>query len=97
MNYKYRVKGVVEKPFILRGTHFRIGGKIDLHIDESELNFIKERCKLTQATDLQKVYETPKPIQHTTQVKAQNQTQKVVRNEQPKVNGTNKVENTSKV
>lgn len=90
MNYKYRVKGVVEKPFILRGTHFRIGGKIDLHIVESELNFIKERCKLTQVIDLQKVAETPKPIQNTTQVKAQTN-QKVVRNEQPKVNGTNKV------
>ena len=96
MNYKYRVKGVVEKPFILRGAHFRIGGKIDCHIIEDELNFLKERCKLTQVIDLQKVAETPKPIQHTTQVKAQN-IQKVVRNELPKVNGTNKVENTSKV
>ena len=96
MNYKYRVKGVVEKPFILRGAHFRIGSKIDLHIVESELNFIKERCKLTQNVDLQKVVETPKPIHNTTQVKAQT-TQKAVRNELPKTNGTNKVENTSKV
>lgn len=96
MNYKYRVKGVVEKPFILRGVHFCIGSKIDLHIVESELNFIKERCKLTQVIDLQKVAETPKPIQHTTQIKAQT-IQKAVKNELPKTNGTNKVENKSKV
>lgn len=96
MNYKYRVKGVVEKPFILRGVMFRIGTTIDFHIAESELNFLKERCKLTQVNDLQKVNETPKPIQNTTQVKAQT-IQKVVRNEVPRTNGTNKVENTSKV
>ena len=96
MNYKYRVKGVVEKPFILRGVMFRIGTTIDFHIAESELNFLKERCKLMQVNDLQKVNETPKPIQNTTQVKAQT-IQKVVRNEVPRTNGTNKVENTSKV
>lgn len=96
MNYKYRVKGVVEKPFILRGVMFRIGTTIDFHIAERELNFLKERCKLTQVIYLQKVAETPKPIQHTTQVKAKT-TQKAVRNELPNTSGTNKVENTSKV
>lgn len=95
MDYKYRVKGVVEKPFILRGAFFRISGIIDCHITEKELNFIKERCKLTQVIDLQKVGETPKPIQNTTQVKAQNQNQKVVRNELPKpTSGQNKGKNT---
>ena len=95
MNYKYRVKGVVEKPFI-RGVHYRIGSKIDFHIAEKELEFLKERCKLTQVIDLQKVAETPKPIQNTTQVKTQT-TQKAVRNELPKTVIGNKVENTSKV
>ena len=90
MNYKYRVKGVVEKPFILRGAYFRIGSSVDCHIIESELNFLKERCKLTQVIDLQKVSQTPKSIQNTTQVKAQT-TQKVVKNELPRTNGTNKV------
>ena len=89
MNYKYRVKGVVEKPFILRGAYFRIGGNVDCHIIESELNFLKERCKLTQVIDLQKVSQTPKSIQNTTQVKAQT-TQKVAKNEFPRTNGTNK-------
>lgn len=97
MNYKYRVKGVVEKPFILRGVMFRIGTTIDFHIAESQLNFLKERCKLTQLIDLKKVAETPKPIQNTTQVKAQTN-QKAVKNELPKQTvGTNKVENTNKV
>lgn len=97
MNYKYRVKGVVEKPFI-RGVHYKIGSTIDFHITESELKFLKERCKLTQVIDLQKATETPKSIQNTTQVKTQNQTQKVVRNELPKQSiGTNKVENSIKV
>lgn len=97
MNYKYRVKGVVEKPFILRGVMCRIGATIDFHIAESELNFLKERCELTQLIDLQKIAETPKPIQHTTQVKAQT-TQKVVKNELPKQTiGTNKVQNSSKI
>lgn len=98
MNYKYRVKGVVEKSFILRGLFFRIGSCIDLYITEKELNFVKERCNDLKVNDLQKATETPKPIQNTTQVKTQNQTQKVVKNELPKQSsGTNKVENSIKV
>lgn len=94
INYKYSVKGVVEKPFILRGVMFRIGTTIDFHIAESELNFLKERCKLTQVIDLQKVIETPKPIQNTTQFKAQT-IQKAVKNELPKsTNARNKNQNT---
>ena len=98
MNYKYRVKGVIEKPFILRGVFFGIKSSIDFHITESELSFIKEMCNFSQVIDLQKPIETPKPIHNTTQIKTQtNQTQKVVRNELPKTNGTNKVQNSSKV
>ena len=51
MNYRYRVEGRVEKAFILRGMHFRIGGTIDTVILESELPFIKERCELNKVED----------------------------------------------
>ena len=51
MDYRYRVKGVVEKAFILRGMHFRIGGEIDSIVLESELPFIKERCNLSEIID----------------------------------------------
>lgn len=52
MNYKYRVEGRVEKAFILRGMHFRIGGTIDNLILESELAFVKEHCRLDKVEDL---------------------------------------------
>lgn len=80
MNYKYSVKGVVEKSFILRGLFFRIGSSIDLCITEKELDFVVPRCNNLKVTDLEKATETPKPIQNTTQIKTQN-TQKVVKDE----------------
>lgn len=92
MNYKYRVKGVVEKPFVLTGVFFRIGVSIDLHIAKNNLEFVKERCKIKEIIDLQKFAETPKPIQSTTQIKAQS-IQKAVKNELPRTNGTNKDKN----
>lgn len=52
MNYKYRVEGRVEKAFILRGMHFRIGGTINTMILESELAFVKERCELDKVEEL---------------------------------------------
>lgn len=52
MNYRYKVEGVAEKAFILRGLHFRVGSKVDTAILESELAFVKERCKLTKVEDL---------------------------------------------
>lgn len=52
MDYRYRVKGVAEKAFILRGMCFRVGGKVDNDILESELAFVKERCKLEKVKDL---------------------------------------------
>lgn len=52
MNYKYRVEGRVEKAFILRGMHFRIGGTIETAILESELAFVKERCELDKVEGL---------------------------------------------
>ena len=53
MDYRYRVKGCAEKAFILRGMHFRVGGEIDTAILESELAFVKERCRLDKVEDMQ--------------------------------------------
>ena len=53
MNYRYRVKGSAEKAFILRGMHFRVGVDIETVILESELAFVKERCRLDKVEDLQ--------------------------------------------
>lgn len=58
MQYRYRVLGKVEQSFILRGAYFAIGSEIDFYILESELSFVKERCKLTNIEDL---LQTTKP------------------------------------
>lgn len=55
MNYRYRIKGTVEKAFILRGMHFRIGTSFDTPILESELTFVKERCKISDIVDTEQV------------------------------------------
>lgn len=78
MNYRYRVKGCAEKAFILRGMHFRVGGVIDTVILESELAFVKERCKLNKVEDLQSTA-TYQPIPTNSQTKP-----KGVKNELPK-------------
>lgn len=62
MNYRYSVKGVAEKAFILRGMHFRIGGEIETVILESELAFVKERCRLENVVDLQAKTAPSQPI-----------------------------------
>lgn len=62
MNYRYKVKGVAEKAFILRGAHFRIGGTIDTVILDSELAFVKERCRLEKVVDMQEKVANPKPL-----------------------------------
>lgn len=63
MSFKYRVKGIVEKPFILRGAHFPIGMEMDFYISESELEFVSARCKVAKLIDLkEKLDDTPKPM-----------------------------------
>ena len=62
MNYRYRVKGVSENAFILRGAHFRIGSSIDTVILESELAFLKERCRLDKVEDIQAKTAPSRPI-----------------------------------
>ena len=62
MQYRYRVLGKVEQSFILRGAIFAIGSKMDFYITESELSFVKERCKIDSIVDLQKPTETENPV-----------------------------------
>lgn len=62
MKFKYRVKGLIEKSFILRGAYFAIGDNMDFYIPEKELKFVKERCKIEELIDLEETIETPKPV-----------------------------------
>lgn len=62
MNYRYRVKGVAERFFILRGVFFYASKKIDDYITEQELEFVKERSKLTEIVDLQSKANVAKPM-----------------------------------
>ena len=80
MNYRYSVEGVVEKAFILRGMNFRIGGEIKTVILESELAFVKERCKLGKIKDLQNVAVSSQPIPNNSNAS----NPKGVKNELPK-------------
>ena len=87
MNYRYRVKGIAEKAFILRGAHFRVGGTIDTAILESELAFVKERCRLDKVEDMQAKTAPSQPIPTNSQT-----TPKGVKNELPKsASGASKV------
>lgn len=93
MNYRYRVKGCAEKAFILRGMHFRVGGTIDTAILESELAFVKERCKLDNVEDIQVKTAPSQSIPTNSQT-----TPKGVKNELSKqTSRANKSTNTSKV
>lgn len=93
MDYRYRVKGCAEKAFILRGAHFRIGGTIDTVILESELAFVKERCRLDKVEDLQVKTAPSQPIPTNSSTKP-----KGVKNELPKsTSGANKVTSNAKV
>ena len=76
MNYRYRVKVVADKAFILRGMHFRIGGEINTVILESELAFVKERYTTKNIEDLSTLSQ---PIPNNS-----NTTPKGVKNELPK-------------
>ena len=69
MNYRYKVKGYAEKAFILRGMHFRVGGDIETVILESELAFVKERCKLDKVEDLQCHSVSSQPVPVKSQIK----------------------------
>ena len=92
MNYRYRVKGCAEKAFILRGAHFCIGSLIETVILESELAFVKERCRLDKVEDMQAKTVPSQPIP------TNSTTSKGVKNELPKsTSRANKSADTAKV
>lgn len=63
MTKKYRVKGKVNSPFILSGLHFAIDSDMDFCINESEIEFVKERVSISELIDLsKKAVETPEPV-----------------------------------
>ena len=93
MDYRYRVKGRAEKAFILRGMHFCIGGDIETVILESELAFVKERCRLDKVEDLQEKTVPSKPIPNNSPT-----TPKGVKNDlQKSTSGANKVKSKATV
>lgn len=93
MDYRYRVKGCAEKAFILRGMHFRVGGTIETVILESELAFVKERCKLEKVEDMQAKTAPSQPIPNNSPT-----TPKGVKNELPKsASGASKVKSKATV
>ena len=90
MIYRYRVEGVAEKAFILRGMHFRVNGTINTDISDTELAFIKERCRLNKIVD---ITATPQPISANS-----TKTSKGEKNELPKsTSRANKSANKAKV
>lgn len=62
MAFKYRVKGKVERAFIIRGLHFDVGSQIDFYVTEKELEFVKERCQIAELIDSTKPIDNPKPM-----------------------------------
>jgi hypothetical protein len=73
--------------------HFRIGGEIETVILESELAFVKERCRLDKVVDLQAKNALSQPIPTNSPT-----TPKGVKNELPKsTSGANKGTNKAKV
>lgn len=87
MKFRYSVKGIVEKAFILRGLVFEVNKPIDTYIGERELDFIKSHCKLTQLVDLEM------PINSTTKTIPNNSVKKgVENNELPKQQQTTRTD-----
>lgn len=70
MDYRYKVEGQVEKAFILRCMHFRVGGEINTVILEGELGFVKEHCNLNKIEDLS-VASQPMPSDSKTTMKGE--------------------------
>lgn len=60
---RYRVKGKVNSPFILSGLYFAIDSDMDFCINESEIEFVKERVSISELIDLsKKAIESPEPV-----------------------------------
>lgn len=88
MNFRYKVKGIVESPFILRGMAYIADNNIDTTIFEKEIEYIKAHCRLFEVVDLATV---SKPL-------PEKNVQKGDKNVLSKpTSRTNKVKNTAKV
>ena len=97
MEFKYRIKGLIQSPFILRSAYFGIGDNMDFYIAEGELEFVKARCKIDELIDLdKKVVSNPEPV---LEEKNETQPKDVVENDtvRPKSSRPNKSNNTRKV
>lgn len=79
MEFRYRITGKIVKPFILRGLFYKIGVNINSLVTEKELDFVKDKCELTEIVDLSKQVETDNPIPKVLDEKASE-----VKNELPK-------------
>ena len=89
MTKKYRVKGKVNSPFILSGLYFAIDSDMDFCINESEIEFVKERVSISELIDLsKKAVETPEPVLEE-QPKTESKP-KGVKNERQKSNSASK-------
>ena len=85
MELKYRVKGIVERAFILRGAYFPIGNTIDIYVAENELEFVKGKCKVEKVTtNAKQPIEIPKPMLEETKTEIENKSQEVRNELQPK-------------
>lgn len=85
MNLRYRIKGTVTRPFILRSLHCKIGFKIDLSVTEQELEFVKDRCEIEEIVDLAQPNDNSTPVP-----KIQKQNQGGAKNELSKSTRTTK-------
>ena len=97
MKFKYRVKGLIQSPFILRSAYFAVGDNMDFYIAEGELEFVKTRCKIEELIDLdKKIVPAPDPV---LEEKTDIQPKEVVENDrvQPKASRPNKSNHTRKV
>lgn len=89
MTKKYRVKGKVNSPFILSGLYFAIDSDMDFCINESEIEFVKERVSISELIDLsKKAIESPEPVLEE-QPKTESKP-KGVKNERQKSNSASK-------
>ena len=99
MKFKYRVKGKVEKAFIIRGLHFAIDSDIDFCITENELVFVKGRCRVDELIDLsEKKIDTPEPVLEVPEIETKKEPEEVKNELQSKpLSGTSKAKPKAKV
>ena len=98
MDFKYRVKGLVQKPFIIRGAFFAVGSEMDFYFSEKELTFVKQRVKVDKVVDLSQVEQTkaPKPVLEAV-VKTESKSKGVKASGKKQTSGTSQRTNTNSI